>query len=472
MSDVSLGVSSNSTKKEKMNWGSTIAYAIGSSGANASFYMINNYLMLFYTDIVGLAATAISLIMLIARIWDAANDPMMGMIEDRTHTRLGKFRPWLIVGPPFLALFNILTFTVFPLQGVAKAVVCGICYIGAGMAYTVVQVAINGLVNRITNDSQKKMTVISIAQIANQIGQIGVAAVLMPIILYFSGSDVANAKGYFWGTFILCVVTVPMIWFSAWKCREVSVESEEKASVDSPKEKKNVLQSLKLLFKNDQLAVAVATTFISCVGIIGRYGLLSYYIIYVVGSYTIIAPVFSIMSFAQMLGNIPLPYLTAKFGKKNVYIAANIISAAAMVVLFLCGQTTVPVVIALSALIGFTGASGSITYSFVCDCVEYGDWKYGIRDDGLAFSLMSFGVKLAQALTGAIGAPLLIAVGYVANQPQAPETVTAINAIINIVPAVLLVISILPVMLFYKLDNKTMEKVTAELVDRRENEGN
>ena len=467
MSDVVMGATKVSAeKKEKLNIGSTIAYAIGSSGANASFYMINNYLMLFYTDIVGLTATAISLIMLIARIWDAANDPMMGMIEDRTKTKLGKFRPWLIVGPPFLALFNILTFTVFPMHGAVKAVVCGICYIGAGMAYTVVQVAINGLVNRITNDSQSKMKVISIAQIANQIGQIGVAAVLMPIILFFSGSDVANARGYFIGTLILCLITVPMIWFTAWRCREVSVESNDEV-VAATGEKKKVSDSLKLLLKNDQLVIAVLSTFLSCVGIIGRYALLSYYIIYVAGSYTLIAPVFSLMSFAQMIGNVPLPYFTGKFGKKTVYIVANFCSALAMVILFLLGQTTPAMVIALSAIIGFFGASGSISYSFICDCVEYGDWKYQIRDDGLAFSLMSFGVKLSQAITGAIGAPLLIAVGYVANQAQTAGTVTAINAIINIVPAVFLVVATLPVIFGYKLDTKMMDKITAELVERR-----
>ena len=206
------------TKKSKtgLPLGSTIAYAIGSSGANVSFYMINNYLMLFYTDIVTLSAAAISAIMLIARIWDAVNDPMMGMVEDRTRTRWGKFRPWLMIGPPFLAIFNLLTFTAFPLQGAAKAIVCGVCYIFAGMAYTVVQVAINGLVNRITNDSQSKMNVIAIAQIANQIGQVIIAAVLMPVILHFSaGGEVADAHGYFMGTLFASIVTVPMIWFAA-----------------------------------------------------------------------------------------------------------------------------------------------------------------------------------------------------------------------------------------------------------------
>ena len=456
------------TKNKKLNVGSTIAYAIGSSGSNASFYMINNYLMLFYTDIVGLAGTAISLIMLIARIWDAINDPMMGMIEDRTKSKLGKFRPWLIIGPPFLALFNILTFTVFPLTGALKAVVCGICYIGAGMAYTIIQVAINGLVNRITDDSNDKVKVISIAQIANQIGQIGVAAVLMPIILHFSGSDVANARGYFWGTFILCIVTVPMIWIAAWKCREVSVEQiAVDIDANAPQEKKKISDSLKLLAKNDQLLIAALTTFISCVGIIGRFGLLSYYIIYVVGSYKLIAPVFSLMSFAQMVGNVPLPYLSKKFGKKNIYIWANICSAITMVILFFLGQPSTAVVIALSALIGFFGASGSISYSFICDCVEYGDWKYGIRDDGLAFSVMTFGVKLAQAIGGAVGAPLIFAVGYVANEAQSAGTITAMSAIINVIPAVLLVLAVIPVIFKYKLDDKMMDQITAELVERR-----
>ena len=222
--------------------GSTIAYSIGSAGANVSFYMINNYLMLFYTDIVTLSAAAISAIMLIARIWDAVNDPMMGMIEDRTRTRWGKFRPWLVIGPPFLAIFNLLTFTAFPLQGATKAIVCGICYIFAGMAYTVVQVAINGLVNRITNDSQAKMNVIAIAQIANQISSVIIAAVLMPVILKFSaGGQVADGHGYFMGTLFVCIVTVPMLWIAAWKCREVSVDEPAAVEKKEKKEKEIVL---------------------------------------------------------------------------------------------------------------------------------------------------------------------------------------------------------------------------------------
>lgn len=119
---------------QKLDRASAFAYAVGSAGTNASLLMVNNYLMLFYTDVAGLAATSIIWIMLTARILDAVSNPVMGIIQDRTVTKYGKFRPWLIVGPPFLALFNILTFTVWPLTGAVKAVVCAVCYIGAGLA--------------------------------------------------------------------------------------------------------------------------------------------------------------------------------------------------------------------------------------------------------------------------------------------------------------------------------------------------
>lgn len=131
---------SDSTK-EKTSPKLALAYSMGEVGCQMSWYMINNYLMLFYTDVVGLTAGAVSMIMLIARVWDAVNDPMMGSIADRTNTKWGKFRPYLFLAPPFLAVFNILTFTVFPVEGAAKVLLCLICYIGTGMAYTACSIA-------------------------------------------------------------------------------------------------------------------------------------------------------------------------------------------------------------------------------------------------------------------------------------------------------------------------------------------
>ena len=145
-------MSTEVTTKEKTSPQLAFGYGIGEVANQMSWYMINNYLTLFYTDVLGLAATAISFIMLIARVWDMVNDPMMGAIADRTNTRWGKFRPFLMFAPPFLAIFNVLTFTVWPVTGVLKVFLALVCYIGAGMVYTIVGTAQGAIVNVIAID--------------------------------------------------------------------------------------------------------------------------------------------------------------------------------------------------------------------------------------------------------------------------------------------------------------------------------
>ena len=189
-------------KQEKSNPKLALCYSFGEVGSQLSWYMVNNYLTLFYTDVVGLAASAISLIMLIARVWDAVNDPMMGMICDRTQTKWGKFRPYLMFAPPFLAIFNILTFTVFPLQGGVKVLVCLLCYIGTGMLYTICTTGYACLVNVVAKDSQVRMNLATARGIGSSVIGIILSAVAMPMILFFSKSDAPTAKGYFWTTVI------------------------------------------------------------------------------------------------------------------------------------------------------------------------------------------------------------------------------------------------------------------------------
>lgn len=451
----------------KMNMPSTIAYIIGSGGSNASFAMINTYLMLFYTDVVGLSAAAISLIMMIARVWDAVNDPMMGVIADRTNTRFGKFRPWLMVGPPFLAIFNILTFTAWPMQGAVKAVVCCICYIGAGMAYTIVGTAINGLVNRLTNNPEHKMKLIAWAQIGNQIVGAIMSAVMMPLILHFSKSDVANAAGYFKAAAVVSIVTCSLVFVAAWKCREVQTP-EELNPDKKTKEKISLAKSLKSMAKNSQLVLAVSSVFFVSFGVMARMTLISYYSIYCLGSYEMISPLLTAMTIGSMVGNVPLPYLTSKFGKKKCYIVMECVVAALYVIWFFV-PTSAPgmLFIAMSFVCGLFGSATSITYAFICDSIEYGDLKYNVRDEGLAFTTMSFMVKLGSAIVGSLGVILLSAIGYVAGAEQTASTLTGISAIVNLFPAAVIAIGALLIAFLYRLTDKKMADVTNELVKKR-----
>lgn len=453
--------------KKKMNKTSAIAYSIGFGSTNIIWYMINNYLMLFYTDVVGLAAGAISMIMLIARVWDAINDPMMGVIVDRTNTKWGRFRPYIAIAPPVLAIFNILTFTVFPLRGTAKAVICLFTYIGAGMAYTVVSVAINGLLNRLSDDSQIKMNIVSMSQVASSIVGVVLSAVAMPLILAFSKSDVATGAGYFKATVIFSIISVPLFWFCACKCKEEVHE----ISIDTSKEKiekRPVKESFRLLLKNKYILIAIFMVFAGATAAISRMSFLSYYIIYVAGSYTLIAPVFTTMTVTTMIGNMTLPFVTKKMGKRNAMFLYAIMQIVGILIMYFFPSNNMVFLVGISAVIGFFSSVASISYGIMCDAIDYGDYKYGVREEALASSLMSFGVKLSTALIGSVGVLLLAATGYVANAQQTPEAIRGINMIVNLLPAIILGISLIP-MIFYKLDNKKMEEIQLALEERRKN---
>ena len=438
----------------------SIYYSMGFMSQNIIWYMINTYLMLFYTDVVSLSAGAISTIMLVARVWDAINDPMMGAIVDKTKSRWGKFRPYIIIAPPFLAIFDILTFTVWPVEGTIKAVLCGISYILAGMAYTAVGVAINGIVNRLSTDSNEKMKIISIANVASNVLQTVLAAAAMPMILFFSHSDTANGKGFFWTTVILAIVSVPLFLVCGFKCKEVEI-------VEPPKKENSgsFVKDLKLMTKNKPLVISIISLFIGVVGAMARMSLLTYYIIYVVGSYTMISAVFTTLTVCQIIGTATLPWGTKKFGKKGYMIILLIINAASDLILFFNGHPTIAFVLGVSIIGGFSQSVGSISYGMMCDSIDYGDYKFGIRNEGLSSSLMSFAIKLASAITGSLSIWLLAATGYVAGAQQSASAMTGINVIVNLIPALLQLVGIIP-LIWYKLDSKKMDEIAVALKER------
>lgn len=448
-------------KQEKTNGKLAIYYGFGEVGSQLSWYMVNTYLTLFYTDVVGLTASAISFIMLVARVWDAINDPMMGMIADRTRTRWGKFRPYLMFAPPVLAIFNILTFTVFPVTGIAKVILCLIAYIGVGMAYTAICVTYGGLVNLIAKDSQVRMNYTSARAVGGSVIQMILSAVAMPMILFFSKSQTANASGYFWTTVVCSLVMIPSFWLCAWKCKEVVKVDISSAQV----KKRSVLESLKLMSKNKMLMITVTCVFLGAMAIIARMSLLAYYVIYVVGSFEMIAPIFTSMTVMQLLGSFLLPWATKKFGKRNWLLILNFIQIASFIIMFLAPANNRLFLLGISAVIGITNSAANVCTGMLSDCIEYGDWKYEIREEGLTYAYMSFGVKLATAVTGAVSVLLLSAIGYVPGAEQTEATKTGINMVVNIIPAACILLSTIP-LFFYNLNNETVAKIRKELDER------
>ena len=441
-----------------------VGYGLGEIGCQMSWYMINNYLNIFYTDVVGLTGAAISTIVLIARIWDAINDPMMGQIADRTTSRWGKFRPYLMFAPPVLAIFNILTFTVFPVQGPMKAILCGVCYIGAGMAYTACSIAYQALLNVIAVDSRVRQLLATARSTGASIIGIILSMVAMPLILRFSsavnanGEPMADGHGYFVATVIFSLVLIPVFWLCAYICKETYTDKLH-ASVST--EKVTFLDNMKGLLQNDQLLMVVIATVIGTICVTGRYGILVYHVIYVVGGPQYIATMFTAMTVGQLVGTLTVPWGTKVFGKRNYMIIMNVVMAGGFVALFL-NPTSNPVYLIGASFIGSLGfGAPAICYGMVGDSLEYGDWKLGKRQEGLAASMLSFGVKLATALCAPV-VLLLEAVGYVPNVEQTASTQMGINFMVNMLPAILAIVSCIP-LIWYKLSDKRVAEIRKDL---------
>lgn len=457
-------MSNLTTNKEKTSPKLAFGYGVGEIGSSISWYMINNYLTLFYTDIVGLSAAAISLIMLIARVWDAVNDPMMGAIADKTNTRWGKFRPYLMFAPPFLAIFNLLTFTVFPVQGAAKVITCLICYIGCGMLYTVVCTAHSALVNVIAIDSQVRMNLATARGIGASVANIVLAAGVMPMILRLGNSNTATAKGYFWTCLILGLVFILCFWIEAVICKE-TYRDKLHSQMDATAQKKGFIQNVKELCKNDQLLMVVLSTVFGTICVTARMSLLTYYVIYVVGSYELIAPIFTTMTIAQFVGTLTVPYGTKIMGKRNYMLFLTVLMIFGFIAIFFFGGVSTPLLLVLSFICGLCNCASTVCYGMVSDSIEYGAWKLNMRQEGLAGSFLTLGVKIATAICGAVGVLCLEAVGYVPNAEQTEAVKTGINFIVNIIPAICGVISMIPLFL-YKLDAKKIADIRSELEDR------
>ncbi len=445
--------------KQKVELKDAICYGMGGAALQLCWYMFSNYLTLFYTDVVALSAGAISAIMLIARIWDGINDPMMGAIADGTRSRWGRFRPYLIFTPPIMAIFSILTFTVFPVHGAAKAIICGVMYIGAGMAYTALSVSLNSIANVVTEDAEQRMKLVTFRSSAMTIVSIILSATAMPLILHFGKSEQPNAKGFQSVTILFSVLMLIGFALCAWRTKEPVVKENKE------NKKVSFVHSIKVIAKNKYLVLILISTLLGSVATMGRMSMLSYYVIYCMKSYTLIAPMYTIMSITCFVGTLLMPVLSKLFGKRNLLIIYNIIAIICYVVIFFMPTTNVGAIMFITAIVGITNSQQYLLFSIVSDCIDYGTLHSGNTDIGIAMSMLGFSSKLASAIAGSVTVMLLAAVGYVAGQEQTVAVQQGISAVINLFPAVCLVLGLVP-LFAYKLTESKMVEIHKELEEK------
>ncbi len=430
-------------------------YGLGNFASQLSWTMVSSYLILFYTDVFGLATGAVAMLMLVAKVWDGINDPMMGSIMDRTQTKWGRFRPYIVVGAFLLVAFTILTFTVPNFVGPMKLVYAYVTYIGLGMAYTVVNVPYTAMPAVMTNKPKLINRLYASQMIGMTIGMIVLNLCTLPLVNYF-GQGVQSA-GYQKTATVYAFIALPIFMLVAYVCKEnVTVTKEQQVPFR---------KAITEIAKNKNLMMVIAYTIISMAGMFGRIGVAVFFYIYCVRNFALIT-VFMMMQ--MIVGTIVMPFapkFMERFGKKQTSIIAMILQAIGMAMMFFGPYTNIPYLFVCHIIYGLGYIAGPCGSSMIIDSIDEYDIKHNVRSDGTAFAMNGLGTKVASAIGSALGIAIIGWFGYVAGQDPTPHVQLGINVATNLVPMFLFLLSIVP-LLFYNLTDEKMVTIRAQIEER------
>lgn len=454
-----------SSKVKPFGMQDKVGYMLGDVGSCLLFNFIGSYLLVFYTDVFGISAAAVGTLMAVSRVWDAINDPMMGVIVDkRKRTKDGKFRPYLkYMGIP-LGIFTILTFLVIPNmpQGM-KLPYAYITYIGFGMAYTAINIPYGSLASVMTNDPVQRTELSTWRNISSIFAMIPLM-VLTPKLV-FDASGAVSPKGFLIAA-VLYVIIANIGYRLCYKMTTERIINEVKE--DAPKA--SLGETLKTLGKNKALIGLI----LSSLGTLTAMFLPNALNAYLFKDYFQAPGLLSLAGLLPMIGTfLAIPVtgkLVAKFGKKNIAIYSGIVSIAAYVVLVLFPTKNPMLYIALITVSGFgTALYGMIVWALVGDVIDYQEYLSGKREEGIVYATYSLSRKLVQAIVGSIGGFALAAIGYQSGAAtQAPEVAESIRTIITVVPLIGFIFGTVCLKFVYNLSNKTLNEVNEELERRRD----
>ena len=434
-------------------------FGIGAIGKDAIVNLVGIFLMVYITDVLKLSPAYAGGLFFIARIWDAINDPMMGMIVDNTHTRWGKFRPWLLIGTISNAIIFVLLFTSYGMSTNQLYIYISVMYILYGMTYTIMDVPYWSWLPNLTNDPREREEVSVIPRFFASMAGFIVGTFGLLIITNFDkifGNGDLKA-GYTSFAVIIAIVFIITIGITVFNVPE--------APTNKKKENTSLKQAFKLLIKNDQLVafIGVLLTFNLCMQIVN--GVLIYYFKYV----TKMESLFSIFNFcilAEMIGLMLFPKIAKKLSRPQIYTIACSLAATGLLIILAGGiidpsNAIIVVIGAITLKIGSAFSLGITTVS-IADVIDYGEMKFGTRNESIICSSQTFLMKASQAISGLLTGLGLSLVGYIPDVEQTAQAVLGIRILMVAIPIIFIVVSYFIYKKFYKLKDGYVEKVTTK----------
>lgn len=449
---------------KKISFGTRVAYGCGDTACNIVYGMISTLLTLFYTDYAGVSPITIGMVMLISRVFDGSSDLIMGFLVDRTKSRWGKSRPWLLWMTVPYAIAAILIFTVPHSTEFVKGIYIFVTYnLTTTVIYTAINVPYGSLSTMMTRDSYQQDLLSIFRMILSPVGRIISVTFTMPLVKLFGDDQSAWVKTMF----LWVAIAVVLLLFCFFKC-------EETVKVDTKKEKKvSVKKNLKALLTNKYFWCVLGLWSIQVIHqtIVGTD--LPYYCKYVFKNDSwMYSALYFLETAVMILGAMACPFLIKRWGKRNVTLAGSILAVVSHL-LILVNPFSFQwfFVVTLIRSVGVSQLSATI-FGMLGDVVEYGYWKNGFRQESLIFGGASLGFKVGTGITSALMTGLMTASGYVSstsgNVVQPASAVNTIGNIYKFGPVIIWVAAII-LLLIYKLD-KEYPSISKELAERELNE--
>ena len=441
-----------------------VGYGLGDMASNFYMGFFGLFLLYYYTDVFGISPAAAATMLLVTKIIDAISDPAMGLIADRTESRWGKYRPYLLwVAIPY-AFLGYLLFLGPELSDTGKLIFAYVSYTLVMLAYTAINVPYSALLAVISPVAEERTKATQFRFIFASLGTLSVGAFATPLVRWLGDGD--ELLGFRLTIVLFAVLSILLYWTTFATTRERIQPKPHQSSVG---------EDFSALLKNVSWLVLVATGILIVVGLIARFASIVFYLkYYVVDDGSTVFLFFDRTAFltscgliGQLVGALMTPMLAARFEKHHLVIAMNLLHVALLAACYVIPPEQYALIVVVHSLGVLTfGVTITLLFSMYTDCAEYGEWRTGKHTAGLIVSASMFSLKFGSAVGGALPGFMLAWFGFVANEVQTDSAIAGIRLMFNVLPAVFFLIGGL-MMFFYRIDRATLRRVEAELLGRR-----
>jgi glycoside/pentoside/hexuronide:cation symporter, GPH family len=458
---------------QKLPMREKLSYGFGDLASVLYWQTFMLYFTFFYTDVFLIPASIAATMFLVSRIWDGICDPIMGMIADRTNTRWGKFRPYLLwMCIPF-AVAGVLTFTVPNFGETGKLIWAYATFNLLMMLYTAINIPYTALLGVISADSSERTTVSSVKFLFAFAAGIIVSASLLPMVKTFGGGN--DAHGWQM-SFVIYGVAAVIFFLIAFRGTHERVQPPEE-------QKSSVKKDLYELLTNRPWLILLAVTITFILFIAVRGSVTVHYFKYVVGVQTLTLPFvgtgtydFNTLASAfntvgqvsAFIGVLLVSWFAKVIGKKKAFVILFVISILSTATFYFLRPDQMGLIFLFRVTESMTGGPLSVLlWAMYADTADYGEWKRRRRTTGLVFSAATMSQKIGWAFGAFVALMLMSQVGFAPNQVQSPESLKGLILLFSLIPAVFGVAALV-ILLFYPLSEKRVAEIGAELAARRE----